>query len=201
MVHAAHVDLISEAFFPAENGGGDKGVRAGFADLAVAARPIISEAYMVGGLDQLALNCSSRSTSRSASCSSPLYHVPAARELGRGRRWVSPPASDPGAGLSAITSLVRSSAVGWASGEVVGALVVGALVLGVFIGGSSAPEPDGLARAVPSGPVYLGRCGELLHVCRSLWAAFFMSHFFQTAEHHSPVASGTKAVAVDSRSR
>jgi MFS family permease len=99
-----------------------------------------------------------------------------------------------GGGLFAITwGLVRSSAVGWASGEVIGALVAGAAVIGLFLAWEHRTRNPMLPLALFRRARFSSANAVSFFMYASLFgAAFLMSQFFQTAQHHSPVQTGLR---------
>jgi MFS family permease len=99
-----------------------------------------------------------------------------------------------GGGLFAITwGLVRSSAVGWASAEVIGALVGGASVIGLFLWWEHRTRDPMLPLALFRRSRFSSANAVSFFMYASLLgAAFLMSQFFQTAQHHSPVQTGLR---------
>src|SRR5262249_28569801 len=99
-----------------------------------------------------------------------------------------------GAGFLGITyGLVRANAVGWSSGQVIGSIAGGAVLVGAFaVWERQARTPMislDLFKRVPfttanavSFFMYAGLFGTL----------FLMSQFLQTAQHHSPLATGIR---------
>jgi EmrB/QacA subfamily drug resistance transporter len=189
MVMPLTLTLISEAF-PADKRGVAIGLWGGIAGLAVAAGPIIGGA-VVEGLNWhwifwlnvpigLALIPLSASRLRESFGPRPRLDV-----LGLLLA---------GGGLFAITwGLVRSSAVGWASREVIGALVVGGAVIGLFLWWEHRTRNPMLPLALFRRARFSSANAVSFFMYASLFgAAFLMSQFFQTAQHHSPVQTGLR---------
>jgi EmrB/QacA subfamily drug resistance transporter len=189
MVMPLTLTLISEAF-PAEKRGVAIGLWGGIAGLAVAAGPIVGGA-VVEGLNWhwiFWLNV-------------PIGLVLIPLSATRLRESFGPrPRLDviglmlAGGGLFAITwGLVRSSAVGWASGEVIGALVAGAAVIGLFLAWEHRTRNPMLPLALFRRARFSSANAVSFFMYASLFgAAFLMSQFFQTAQHHSPVQTGLR---------
>ena len=94
----------------------------------------------------------------------------------------------------AITwGLVRSSAVGWASGEVIGALAAGAAVIGLFLRWEHQTPNPMLPLTLFRRARFSSANAVSFFMYASLFgAAFLMSQFFQTAQHHSPLQTGLR---------
>jgi EmrB/QacA subfamily drug resistance transporter len=189
MVMPLTLTLISEAF-PAERRGVAIGLWGGIAGLAVAAGPIIGGA-VVEGLNWhwiFWLNV-------------PIGLILIPLSASRLRESFGPrPRLDviglllAGGGLFAITwGLVRSSALGWASGEVIGALLAGASVVGLFLWWEHRTPNPMLPLALFRRARFTSANAVSFFMYASLFgAAFLMSQFFQTAQHHSPVQTGLR---------
>jgi EmrB/QacA subfamily drug resistance transporter len=189
MVMPLTLTLISEAF-PAEKRGMAIGLWGGIAGLAVAAGPIVGGA-VVEGLNWhwiFWLNV-------------PIGLVLIPLSASRLRESYGPrPRLDvvglllAGAGLFAITwGLVRSSAVGWASAEVIAALAAGGAVVGLFMGWEHRTRNPMLPLALFRRARFSSANAVSFFMYASLFgAAFLMSQFFQTAQHHSPVQTGLR---------
>jgi EmrB/QacA subfamily drug resistance transporter len=189
MVMPLTLTLISEAF-PADKRGVAIGLWGGIAGLAVAAGPIIGGA-VVEGLNWhwiFWLNV-------------PIGLVLIPLSASRLRESFGPrPRLDviglllAGGGLFAVTwGLVRSNAVGWASGEVIGALVVGGWVIGVFLWWEHRSRNPMLPLALFRRARFTSANAVSFFMYASLFgAAFLMSQFFQTAQNHSPVQTGLR---------
>ncbi len=181
--------LISEAF-PVEKRGVAIGLWGGIAGLAVAAGPVVGGA-VVGGIDWhwiFWLNVPIG-----------LALVPAG--LTRLRESYGPrPELDllglvlAGGGALGITwGLVRSSAAGWTSVEVLGSLVVGAVLVAAFVAwerrARSPMVPPGLFRA----PGFAAANGVSFFMYAGLFGALFlMSQLLQTALGYSPLQAGLR---------
>jgi EmrB/QacA subfamily drug resistance transporter len=189
MVMPLTLTLISEAF-PADKRGVAIGLWGGIAGLAVAAGPIVGGA-VVEGLSWhwiFWLNV-------------PIGLVLIPLSASRLRESFGPrPRLDvvglllAGGGLLAITwGLVRSSAVGWASGEVMGALAGGAAVIGLFLWWEHRTRNPMLPLALFRRARFSSANAVSFFMYASLFgAAFLMSQFFQTAQHHSPLQTGLR---------
>jgi EmrB/QacA subfamily drug resistance transporter len=189
MVMPLTLTLISEAF-PADKRGVAIGLWGGIAGLAVAAGPIIGGA-VVEGINWhwiFWLNV-------------PIGLVLIPLAATRLRESYGPrPRLDvvglvlAGGGLFAITwGLVRSSAVGWASAEVIAALVAGAAVIGLFLGWEQRTPNPMLPLALFRRARFSSANAVSFFMYASLFgAAFLMAQFFQTAQHHSPVQTGLR---------
>jgi EmrB/QacA subfamily drug resistance transporter len=189
MVMPLTLTLISEAF-PAEKRGVAIGLWGGIAGLAVAAGPIVGGAVVEGlnwhwifwlnvpiGLVLI-----------------PLSATRLRESFGPRSRLDVIGLFLAGAGLFAITwGLVRSNAVGWASGEVIGALVAGAVVIGLFLWWEHRTRNPMLPLALFRRARFSSANAVSFFMYASLFgAAFLMSQFFQTAQHHSPLQTGLR---------
>jgi EmrB/QacA subfamily drug resistance transporter len=189
MVMPLTLTLISEAF-PAEKRGVAIGLWGGIAGLAVAAGPIVGGA-VVEGLNWhwiFWLNV-------------PIGLILIPLSATRLRESFGPrPRLDviglvlAGAGLFALTwGLVRSNAVGWASGEVIGALVAGAAIIGLFLRWEHRTRNPMLPLALFRRARFSSANAVSFFMYAALFgAAFLMSQFFQTAQHHSPLQAGLR---------
>jgi EmrB/QacA subfamily drug resistance transporter len=189
MVMPLTLTLISEAF-PAERRGAAIGLWGGIAGLAVAAGPVVGGAVVEGinwhwifwlnvpiGLVLIPLSASRLTESFGPRPRLDVVGLVLA-----------------GAGFFGITwGLVRSSAAGWASGEVIGALVAGAAVLAAFVWWEHrAPSPM-LSLALFRRRRFTSANAVSFFMYAGLFgAAFLMAQFFQTAQHHSPLATGAR---------
>jgi EmrB/QacA subfamily drug resistance transporter len=189
MVMPLTLTLISEAF-PVEKRGVAIGLWGGIAGLAVAAGPIVGGA-VVEGINWhwiFWLNV-------------PIGLVLIPLSALRLRESFGPrPRLDviglllAGGGLFAITwGLVRSNAVGWASGEVIAALVIGAIVVGLFLTWEHRTRNPMLPLALFRRARFTSANAVSFFMYASLFgAAFLMAQFFQTAQHHSPLQTGLR---------
>jgi EmrB/QacA subfamily drug resistance transporter len=189
MVMPLTLTLISEAF-PPETRGAAIGLWGGIAGLAVAAGPIVGGA-VVQGLNWhwiFWLNV-------------PIGLVLIPLSAARLRESYGPrPRLDvvglllAGGGLFAITwGLVRSNAVGWASGEVIGSLVAGGAVIGLFLQWEHRTRNPMLPLALFRRARFSSANAVSFFMYASLFgAAFLMSQFLQTAQHHSPLQAGLR---------
>jgi MFS family permease len=99
-----------------------------------------------------------------------------------------------GGGLFAITwGLVRSNAVGWGSAEVIGALVAGAVIISLFLRWEHRTRNPMLPLELFRRVRFSSANAVSFFMYASLFgAAFLMSQFFQTAQHHSPLQTGLR---------
>jgi EmrB/QacA subfamily drug resistance transporter len=189
MVMPLTLTLISEAF-PAEKRGAAIGLWGGIAGLAVAAGPIVGGA-VVEGLNwhwifwlnvPIGLVLIPLSATRLRESFGPRVRLDVIGLLLAG------------AGLFALTwGLVRSSAVGWASGEVIGALVAGAAIIGLFLWWEHRTRNPMLPLGLFRRARFSSANAVSFFMYASLFgAAFLMSQFFQTAQHHSPLQAGLR---------
>jgi EmrB/QacA subfamily drug resistance transporter len=189
MVMPLTLTLISEAF-PPETRGAAIGLWGGIAGLAVAAGPIVGGAVVQGlnwhwifwlnvpiGLVLI-----------------PLSAVRLRESFGPRSRLDVVGLLLAGGGLFATTwGLVRSNAVGWASNEVVAALLVGVLVIGLFLVWEHRTPNPMLSLALFRRARFTSANAVSFFMYASLFgAAFLMSQFFQTAQHHSPLQTGLR---------
>jgi EmrB/QacA subfamily drug resistance transporter len=189
MVMPLTLTLISEAF-PVEKRGVAIGLWGGIAGLAVAAGPIVGGA-VVEGLNwhwifwlnvPIGLILIPLSATRLHESFGPRPRLDVIGLLLAG------------GGLFAITwGLVRSNAVGWASGEVIGALFAGAAVIGLFLWWEHRTRNPMLPLELFRRARFTSANAVSFFMYASLFgAAFLMSQFFQTAQHHSPVQTGLR---------
>ena len=187
MVMPLTLTLISEAF-PPEKRGMAIGLWGGIAGLAVAAGPLVGGAVVEGinwhwifwlnvpiGLVLI-----------------PLSAVRLRESFGPRSRLDVVGLLLAGGGLFATTwGLVRSNAVGWASYEVVAALLVGVFVIGLFLVWEHRTPNPMLSLALFRRARFTSANTVSFFMYASLFgAAFLMSQFFQTAQHHSPLQTG-----------
>jgi len=98
------------------------------------------------------------------------------------------------AGLFGIVwGLVRGNQVGWASAEIVGALVAGAFLLGAFIAWElRTPEPMLPMRFFRNRTFALANVSSLFMFFGMFGSIFLLSQFFQTVQGYSPLGSGLR---------
>src|SRR4051794_21275148 len=189
MVFPLTLTLISEAF-PPERRATAIGIWGGIAGLAVAAGPVIGGA-IVEGISWhwiFWLNVPIG-----------LVLVPLARA--RLRESFGPqPRLDllglvlAGAGFFGLTlGFVRANTVGWGSAEVIGALLGGAVLVGAFLWWESRAPAPMLSLALFRRVSFTTANAVSFFMYAGLFGAvFLMSQFFQTAQHHSPLATGLR---------
>ncbi|HSS10661.1 MAG TPA: DHA2 family efflux MFS transporter permease subunit, partial [Acidimicrobiales bacterium] len=184
--------LISEAF-PAEKRGMAIGMWGGITGLAVAAGPVVGGAVVEGiswhwifwinvpiGLVLIPLAANRLSES----------FGPRPRLDGLGLVLAA-------GGLFGLTwGLVRSNTVGWASSEVIGALLIGAAVVGMFLWWERrAPSPM-ISLAMFRQRSFSTANGVSFFLYAGLFGArFLMSQFFQSAQGHTPLQTGVRLLA------
>jgi len=181
--------LISEAF-PPERRGMAIGLWGGIAGLAVAAGPVVGGAVVQGiswhwifwlnvpiGLALI-----------------PLSAAHLTESFGPRPRLDVVGLVLAGGGLFGIVwGLVRANTIGWKSAEVVGAMVAGALLLVVFLRWEQRTPSPMLSLALFHRPSFNRANGSSFFMYASVFgAAFLMSQFFQTAQHHSPLQTGVR---------
>src|SRR5439155_1638716 len=105
----------------------------------------------------------------------------------------------PGLGLASaglfgiVWALVRGNAVGWASPEIVGALVAGALLTAAFVAWETrAPEPMLPMRFFRDRTFALANTASLLMSFGMFGSIFLLAQFFQTAQGYTPLQSGLR---------
>ncbi len=105
----------------------------------------------------------------------------------------------PGLGLSAaglfgiVWGLVRGNAQGWASAEIVGALVAGAVVLAAFVAWEIRAENPMLPMSFFRNRTFtLANTASLFMFFGMFGSIFLLSQFFQTVQGYSPLGSGLR---------
>ncbi len=98
--------------------------------------------------------------------------------------------------LGIVWGLVRGNSSGWASPEILTALIAGAAVLAVFV----AWERRALAPMLPmrlfrSAAFTLANTASLFMYFGMFGSIFLLSQFFQTVQHDSPLGSGLRILA------
>jgi EmrB/QacA subfamily drug resistance transporter len=95
--------------------------------------------------------------------------------------------------LSLVWGLVRASETGWASPEIVGALVVGVLLLAGFIAWEGRAEEPMLPLRLFSHPAFASAVAAGFMMTAALFgAAFLISQYFQIALGFSPLSTGVR---------
>jgi EmrB/QacA subfamily drug resistance transporter len=98
-----------------------------------------------------------------------------------------------GAVLGVVWGLVRANSAGWASPEVVGALVTGVLLTIVFVAWElRAPAPMVPLRFFRSRAFAASNLACFAFTGAIYSALFFMAQFFQTAQGYSPLGAGLR---------
>jgi EmrB/QacA subfamily drug resistance transporter len=98
------------------------------------------------------------------------------------------------AGLFGIVwALVRGNSVGWATPEIVGALVTGALFLAAFVAWERRAEHPMLPmRFFENRTFTLANVGSMLMSFGMFGSIFLLAQFFQTVQGYSPLGSGLR---------
>src|SRR5690242_18429603 len=92
-----------------------------------------------------------------------------------------------------VWGLVRGNSVGWASGEILGALVGGAIVLGAFVAWELRTEHPMLPmRFFRNRTFTLANVASLFMFFGMFGSIFFIAQFFQTVQGLSPFQSGLR---------
>ncbi len=189
MVMPLTLTLLSEAF-PADKRGVAIGVWGGIAGLAVAAGPVVGGA-VVEGLNWhwiFWLNVPI------GIVLVPLSRARLSESFGPRPRLDIGGLALIGAGLFAVTwALVRANTSGWASAEVVGSLVIGAALIAGFGWWEQQASAPMVSLALFRRPSFTSANGVSFFMYAGLFgAAFLMSQFFQTAQHHTPLQTGIR---------
>src|SRR5579864_7499266 len=105
----------------------------------------------------------------------------------------------PGLGLASagllgiVWGLVRANSIGWASPEIIGALVAGSLLTAAFVAWElRAPSPMLPMRLFRDRTFALANTASLLFSFGMFGSVFLLAQFFQTVQHFSPLASGLR---------
>jgi EmrB/QacA subfamily drug resistance transporter len=105
----------------------------------------------------------------------------------------------PGLGLASaglfgiVWGLVRGNSIGWASAEIVGALVAGALTLAAFVAWElRAANPMLPMRFFRNRTFTLANVASMLMSFGMFGAIFLLAQFFQTVQGYSPLGSGLR---------
>ncbi len=92
-----------------------------------------------------------------------------------------------------VWGLVRGNSVGWASGEILGALVGGAIVLGAFVAWELRTEHPMLPmRFFRNRTFTLANVASLFMFFGMFGSIFLLAQFFQTVQGYSPLQSGLR---------
>ena len=95
--------------------------------------------------------------------------------------------------LGIVWGLVRGNSVGWASGEIVGALVSGALVLGAFVWWERRAEHPMLPLGFFRDRTFtLANIASMLMSFGMFGSIFLLAQFFQTVQGYTPLGSGLR---------
>ncbi|MFL5885782.1 MAG: DHA2 family efflux MFS transporter permease subunit, partial [Thermoleophilaceae bacterium] len=181
--------LISEAF-PAEKRGAAIGLWGGITGLAVAAGPVVGGA-VVKGISWhwifwlnvpvgIALVPLAATRLRESFGPRPQLDVPGLLLAGAGA-------------LSLTWGLVRASAAGWTSTEVVGTLVAGGALLGAFLSWERRARSPMLPLELFRSRVFAGANAVNFFMAAGLFGVLFlMAQFLQTALGYSPLGAGLR---------
>ena len=189
MVMPLSLTILASAF-PPERRGAVVGIWGGLAGVAVASGPLVGGA-VTQGLDWHWIFWLNVPIGIVATV---LSRIQLAESVGPTTRLDLPAAALSAGGASAIVwGLIRSGDVGWASAQVIGALVVGAALIAAFLiweqGASDPMLPLRLFRSVRFTAANLT---GLLMAGSITAAAFLMSQYFQFALGYSPLATGLR---------
>ncbi|HEX7626950.1 MAG TPA: DHA2 family efflux MFS transporter permease subunit [Gaiellaceae bacterium] len=95
--------------------------------------------------------------------------------------------------LGIVWGLVRGNSVGWASGEIVGALVSGAIVLGAFVWWERRAEHPMLPLGFFRDRTFtLANIASMLMSFGMFGSIFLLAQFFQTVQGYTPLGSGLR---------
>jgi EmrB/QacA subfamily drug resistance transporter len=189
MVFPLTLTLISEAF-PPERRGMAVGLWGGIAGLAVGGGPVIGGAVVEGlnwhwifwvnvpvGLVMVPLSASLLTESFGPR---PRLDIPGLCLAGGGLFGV-------------VWGLVRATTVGWASVEVIGALVSGAVVMAVFVWWEQRSESPMLPLALFRRASFSSANATSFFMYAGVFGALFlMAQFFQSAQGHTPLQTGVR---------
>jgi EmrB/QacA subfamily drug resistance transporter len=189
MVMPLTLTLISEAF-PAEKRGMAIGVWGGIAGLAVAGGPVIGGAVVQGlkwhwifwlnvpvGLAVI-----------------PLAAWRLRESFGPRARLDVVGLALAGMGFLGLTwGLVRAGTVGWASGEVIGALTAGTVLVGLFVGWERRARAPMLPLELFRRARFTAANGVSFFMYAGLFGTLFlMTQFLQSAQHYTPLQAGIR---------
>lgn len=184
--------LISEAF-PAEKRGAAIGLWGGIAGLGVAIGPVVGGAVVSG----ISWHWIFWLNVPVGLIVAPLAFARLRESFGPHARLDLPGLALAGSGLLGVTwALVRASAAGWGSTEVVAALLAGVLLLvGFVVWERRAPEPM-LPLALFRNRTFAASNGVSFLLYAGLFGALFlMAQFFQICLGYSPLQSGVRLLA------
>jgi EmrB/QacA subfamily drug resistance transporter len=189
MVMPLTLTLISEAF-PADKRAMAIGMWGGIAGLAVAAGPVVGGA-VVDGINWhwiFWLNVPI------GVCLIPLSASRLTESFGPRPRLDVPGLILEASGFFAVTwGLVRASALGWGSGEVVGTIALGAALIAVFLGWQQRTANPMVSLALFRRRRFNSANGVSFCMYAGLFGAvFLMAQFFQVAQHLSPLQTGLR---------
>jgi EmrB/QacA subfamily drug resistance transporter len=99
-----------------------------------------------------------------------------------------------GTGFLGLTwGLVRASTVGWASGEVIGALLAGVILVAAFGWWEQRSREPMLALSMFRRPAFLTANGVSFFMYAGVFGSLFLlTQFLQVAQHHSPLQAGLR---------
>lgn len=181
--------LISEAF-PADKRSAAIGMWGGIVGLAVAAGPVVGGA-VVGGLDWHWIFWLNVPVGVALI---PLAARRLTESYGRQARLdIAGLALASGGALGLTWGLVRANAVGWASAEVIAALVAGALLVALFVGWERrAPQPMLPLELFRSRTFAASNAVSFFMYAGLFGALFLMSQLLQTGLGYSPFGAGLR---------
>ena len=181
--------LISEAF-PAEKRGAAIGLWGGITGLAVAAGPVVGGAVVQG----ISWHWIFWLNVPVGIALVPLAARKLRESFGPRPNLDIPGLVLAGAGALGITwGLVRASAAGWTSAEVLGSMAAGAAVLGAFLAWERRARSPMLPLDLFRSRTFASANAVSFFMYAGLFGALFlMSQFLQTALGHSPLGAGVR---------
>src|SRR5262249_28794651 len=95
-----------------------------------------------------------------------------------------------------VYGVVRSDALGWGSGEVIGAIIVGLVVLGLFVWWElRTPSPMLPMRFFRSRAFAVTNAASVAMYFGMFGSIFILTQFLQVAQHSTPLAGGIRMLA------
>ena len=181
--------LISEAF-PPEKRGMAIGVWGGIAGLAVAGGPVIGGA-VVQGLNWHWIFWLNVPVGLAVI---PLAAWRLRESFGPRARLDVVGLALAGMGFLGLTwGLVRAGTVGWASGEVIGALAAGTVLVGLFVGWERRARAPMLPLELFRRARFTAANGVSFFMYAGLFGTLFlMTQFLQSAQHYTPLQAGIR---------
>jgi len=95
-----------------------------------------------------------------------------------------------------VYGVVRSDALGWGSGEVIGAIIAGLVVLGLFVWWElRTPSPMLPMRFFRSRAFAVTNAASVAMYFGMFGSIFILTQFLQVAQHYTPLAAGIRMLA------